>query len=1536
MNNIDAFVQDLLHIDEVAKNKLLDLEAGKENTYYLTYGDPDDPREDLSRNGEMILNIIKEHIGKVGNTVLRGSAADGEEQLIGAHRNVLNWCSKDGKRDPKALDKYIRAVYKEVDLTGNNPLFLSVGTVSWKLVVSKDETKVVQTPFLIFPIRLIRSVATSPIAIEFLDEDIYLNPCFIAKMRQVYGEEILRHFPMPSGTALDFDSPVDLELIGNGKEYFNSVERYIDSCRGEGEENVFAFDRNAVAISQYDHDEICMYYDIRRNKEKVYDHPLVNRLFTESLGGNIPAAEQYDGQPSFILPTDRVQEDMIRRVLAGESLIIKGPPGTGKTLTIVNMIATLLEEGKRVMLASEKLAALSEVYNKLPDELRDFVMLLACETESQAAKLNPSVVKKDLSALVRAAETSVPLASSVYSDKSSALGRMSLARRTMNKYYTETFKETDVVGFSYYDALDISERNPDIAIPLVVNGKDIVPFVPDPRIFLGMSRETYNELYSTVVEATRHYSSLTADESHPMLFCPWYPVDGSSSLTAVDDVLEAYRALADRVSGILERIEALFAEEGLVNVTSLGITAVRDLLESPVTADDVLRIFERGSEGLTVLREAFLALSAAPAEALDYVSVKAGVDFVAAKTSLSAEGVDGSLTKEELDLFYKHRELLSGIRLIELIKLTAITDKIKAQRASILEHRENMYSVFPTNLTPEGVSKIEAAVPVLAKYRGKGKPALFFGAPKAAYAELCAISYIKNPTFEQIVGAVCEVEDMMRADAKILELDGELSMLFRRTVSPEEREAIMLLADKALDATMPVASYTEAINNLYNSLSLAFSAVEQKTDEVLNVSMLRDIYAAADAVRVTERALASWSGEEREAAEAYTGELLRAVYKETKAILAVSGVIYTDAFSGVAKEQLAEAIAAITAKGKALSSDVAAWLCDVKKLSAKSFETIYSLYQDSVTLDNLAIFVKEAPDKNVLNAAERYLSTRDVKIGGVSVAAFFYPYERGYMKREGYAFPDILEHSVFALACIAKKSGFELRNGRGSEIARQMEIYAECDNQYREYNTRTIRESCLERVRTTDKNAFAFLNSSRDNINNLRRIFKLHGESILKLKKCMLVSPATVSVLFGSPAFESFDVLIVDEASQLEPTKILPVLFRSKQLVLVGDEWQMPPIKHFTKAAEHTVVSDQGTLTNLSPETSVLSLALHSKQFDTCELVCHYRSKTEALIAFSQENYYPFMRTFPACIPRANGLGFKDVYIPEGRSEGGVNEAEAAAAVRELRLHFDTYYDEASGTLSESVGVVAFGEAQLSKIEQLVKSDLQLKAMIGRALDNFDDLPEKLIFFKTIETVQGQETDHMILSLAYGKDKNGKVREAYGDLGRGSFGECIFNVAVTRARSSITVIHSILHGEISNRFIKSYLEITEKFDKDGRMQFISDGDTNRPGFIRSVADYIINELGIPEERVVINCGATGGSVRVPIAILSPDMSEAQLAIFCEKPAQGRNYIDSNIRYYNILAARGWKLHRVFIHDWVDNRDNEKQNIRAAIMANVTL
>ena len=68
------------------------------------------------------------------------------------------------------------------------------------------------------------------------------------------------------------------------------------------------------------------------------------------------------------------------------------------------MIASLLAAGKRILLSSTKVAAMSEVYMKLPEELRKFVMLLDCETEAQAAKLNPVEIKKDFADLLRQAK----------------------------------------------------------------------------------------------------------------------------------------------------------------------------------------------------------------------------------------------------------------------------------------------------------------------------------------------------------------------------------------------------------------------------------------------------------------------------------------------------------------------------------------------------------------------------------------------------------------------------------------------------------------------------------------------------------------------------------------------------------------------------------------------------------------------------------------------------------------------------------------------------------------------------------------------------------------------------------------------------------------------------------------------------------------------------------------------------------------------------------------------------------------------------
>jgi hypothetical protein len=53
------------------------------------------------------------------------------------------------------------------------------------------------------------------------------------------------------------------------------------------------------------------------------------------------------------------------RAIAGETMLIEGPPGTGKSQTITNLIAVALEQGKRVLFVSEKLAALDVVRRRM-------------------------------------------------------------------------------------------------------------------------------------------------------------------------------------------------------------------------------------------------------------------------------------------------------------------------------------------------------------------------------------------------------------------------------------------------------------------------------------------------------------------------------------------------------------------------------------------------------------------------------------------------------------------------------------------------------------------------------------------------------------------------------------------------------------------------------------------------------------------------------------------------------------------------------------------------------------------------------------------------------------------------------------------------------------------------------------------------------------------------------------------------------------------------------------------------------------------
>ena len=142
------------------------------------------------------------------------------------------------------------------------------------------------------------------------------------------------------------------------------------------------------------------------------------------------------------------------------------------------------------------------------------------------------------------------------------------------------------------------------------------------------------------------------------------------------------------------------------------------------------------------------------------------------------------------------------------------------------------------------------------------------------------------------------------------------------------------------------------------------------------------------------------------------------------------------------------------------------------------------------------------------------------------------------------------------------------------------------------------------------------------------------------------------------------------------------------------------------------------------------------------------------------------------------------------------------------------------------------------------------------------------------------------------------------------------------------MIHSIRPEQISNdnvRFIAEYLETVERFALDGKEQFVSENPGL--GFVNAVRNFLISE-GIEEDRLVVGYGVTKGSVRVPLVVLDESKSEAKLGIWCELPTKkDYDYIDYNVRYFNNLVSRGWTMHRIFAHDFVNNSETEQRKLR---------
>ena len=195
------------------------------------------------------------------------------------------------------------------------------------------------------------------------------------------------------------------------------------------------------------------------------------------------------------------------------------------------------------------------------------------------------------------------------------------------------------------------------------------------------------------------------------------------------------------------------------------------------------------------------------------------------------------------------------------------------------------------------------------------------------------------------------------------------------------------------------------------------------------------------------------------------------------------------------------------------------------------------------------------------------------------------------------------------------------------------------------------------------------------------------------LKPCLMMSPLTVSH-FLSPT-HTFDLVVFDEASQVPPQDAINCIYRGEQIVVAGDSKQLPPTPFFQVAELDELAPDAEDASTEEDMESILDacdalLPSHSLQW-------HYRSKSEALIAFSNRRIYnDGLVTFPSAEAESARLGVRFVFVPDGiydRGRTATNRREAQVVAQRVMEHLL----DGSG---RSLGVIAFNTTQANAIAE--------------------------------------------------------------------------------------------------------------------------------------------------------------------------------------------------------------------------------------------
>ena len=361
----------------------------------------------------------------------------------------------------------------------------------------------------------------------------------------------------------------------------------------------------------------------------------------------------------------------------------------------------------------------------------------------------------------------------------------------------------------------------------------------------------------------------------------------------------------------------------------------------------------------------------------------------------------------------------------------------------------------------------------------------------------------------------------------------------------------------------------------------------------------------------------------------------------------------------------------------------------------------------------------------------------------------------------------------------------------------------------------------------------------------LRQLIKDAGTAILAIKPVFMMSPISVAQ-YLEPGSVTFDLLLIDEASQVSPVDALGALARARQVVVVGDDKQLPPSRFFSKMLDDSdSAGDSDGDLNAGDLESILGLCV-AQGMSQRMLRWHYRSRHHSLIAVSNREFYEnhlYVVPSPTTITAMHGLHFH--FVKDGvfdRGNSATNRVEARAIAEAVVGHAKRYP-------KKSLGIGAFSVSQRDAIRD--ELELLQRQHVGLATFFSPGRPEPF-FVKNLENIQGDERDVIIISVGYARDPSGYMAMNFGPLSSQG-GERRLNVLISRARERCEVFSSIMADDIDLQRAKSRGAAALK----AFLSYAATGvlDTREPTGGDHESDF--------EKQVALALGAHGYEVHLP-------------------------------------------------------------------------